>query len=148
MIIASACLCGVDCKYSGGNNLNEDIYKLFKEGKVVLVCPEQMGGLKTPRVPAEIVGGDGLDALEGRAKVLTKDGEDVTKEFIKGAEETLKLANALKPEKIILKSKSPSCGCGKIYDGTFSSKLINGNGVAAQLLIKNKFSVITEEEMS
>lgn len=148
MIIASACLCGVDCKYNAGNNLNEDVYKLFKEGKVVLVCPEQMGGLKTPRVPAEIVGGDGLDVLEGRAKVLTKEGEDVTKEFIKGAEETLKLANALIPEKIILKAKSPSCGCGNIYDGTFSSKLINGNGVAAELLIKNKFSVITEEEMS
>lgn len=148
MIIASACLCGVDCKYSGGNNLNEDIYKLFKEGKVVLVCPEQMGGLKTPRVPAEIVGGDGSDVLEGRAQVLTKEGQDVTKEFIKGAEETLKLANALKPEKIILKAKSPSCGCGKIYDGTFSSKLINGNGVVAELLIKNKFSVITEEEMT
>ena len=85
MILISGCLCGVNCKYNGENNLNENILKLLKEGRAVIACPEQLGGLKTPRIPSEIVGGTGKDVLEGKAKVLGKDGTDVTKEFLKGA---------------------------------------------------------------
>ena len=80
MIAVSACLCGVNCKYNGGNNFNESIYELFKEGKVVLICPEQLGGLETPRSPAEIIKSE-----EGMARVVNKEGIDVTKEFNKGA---------------------------------------------------------------
>lgn len=146
MILISACLCGVNCKYSGGNNLSEPLLKLLKEGKAVLFCPEQAGGLETPRKPCEIVGGTAKDVLEDNAEVLSIDGEDKTTEFIKGAYEILKLAQVINAEYIILKSKSPSCGLGKVYDGTFSGKLISGNGVAAELLIENGFKVINEDE--
>ena len=147
MYIVSACLCGVNCKYNGGNNYNEKIDKLAKEGKAVLICPEQLGGLPTPRVPAEISGGSAADVLKGKARVINKDGEDVTKHFIKGAEESLKIAKAAGCKIAILKSKSPSCGCGKVYDGTFSGSLKKGNGVTAELFLKNGIKVITEEEI-
>lgn len=145
MILISACFCGVNCKYSGGNNLNESLLNLLKEGKAIPFCPEQAGGLETPRKPCEIVGGTSKDVLEGNARVLSVDGEDKTLEFIKGAYETLKLAQTINAEYIILKSKSPSCGIGKVYDGTFSGALTAGNGVTAELLIQNGFKVINED---
>ncbi|MEW8957202.1 DUF523 domain-containing protein [Clostridium sp.] len=147
MILVSACLCGVNCKYNGGNNLKESIKKLLEEGKAILVCPEQLGGLETPRKPCEISCGSGKEILQGKSKVITKDNIDCTEEFIKGAEETLKIAKAVNPEYIILKSKSPSCGVSKIYDGTFSGRLKDGNGVTVELLLKNGFKVITEEDI-
>ena len=137
MYIVSACLAGVNCKYSGGNNYNEKIEKLVKEGKVVLVCPEQMGGLVTPRDPSERI----------NDKVITKNGVDVTKEYTKGAEETLKIAKMCNAECAILKSKSPSCGCGKIYDGTFTGTLVDGNGVTTDLLLANNIKVISSDEI-
>lgn len=139
MILISACLAGVNCKYNGGNNLNEDIKKLVSEGKAILVCPEQLGGLTTPRSPSEIID------LES-SRVISKEGLDVTKEFIKGAEETLKIAKNAGTNIAILKSKSPSCGYGKIYDGSFTGKLIKGNGITADLLMKNNIKVYTEED--
>jgi uncharacterized protein YbbK (DUF523 family) len=101
------------------------------------VCPELLGGLSVPRVPAEIVGGDGLDVLEGKAKVLNMDGVDVTAQFVEGAKRTLQIAQAIGAEEALFIEKSPSCGCGKIFDGTFKEKFRAGDGVTAALLKKN-----------
>lgn len=147
MIIISACLCGVDCKYNGSNNYNEKAYELFKEGNALLVCPEQLGGLPTPRHPAEICKGTARDVLNGSGKILNDHGEDMTNYFVRGAEETLKIANAANCKKAILKSKSPSCGCGRIYNGKFQNILVEGNGATAQLLLDNGIDVITEEDI-
>lgn len=138
MVLISACLCGVNCKYSGGNNLDEECLKLLQDGKAVLVCPEQLGGLQTPRTPAEIVGNS-----HGELKVITKDNEDVTEEFIKGAEETLKIAKLVNAKKALLKEGSPSCGGNYIYDGTFTGKRIKGLGITARLLKENGIEVIS-----
>lgn len=147
MIIVSACLCGINTRYDGKSNLNEKALKLLKEGKAVLVCPEQLGGLSTPRPPQEIVGGTGADVLDGKAKVMTIEGNDGTIEFIKGADETLKIAKQVGAEYAILKAKSPSCGFGKIYDGNFTSTKINGNGVTAELLRRNGIKIYSEEDI-
>ncbi len=145
MILVSACLCGVDCKYNGSDNTNLEIMEMVKEGKAVLVCPEQLGGMETPRPPHEIAGGDGSDVLEGRARVIGQENIDSTERFLKGAYETLKIAKLYNINTAILKAKSPSCGYGKIYNGTFSHELINGNGVTAELLSKNGIEVYTED---
>ena len=147
MIIISACLCGVNCKYDGENNINEKILKLFREGKAVLICPEQLGGQSTPRSAHEICGGTGADVLNGNARILDKNGEDGTEKFIKGAYETLNIAKSCKAEYAILKARSPSCGRGTIYDGSFTRSETFGNGVTAELLIRNRVKVITEEEI-
>lgn len=146
MYIVSACLCGVNCKYSGGNNYNEKVDKLFKEGKAILICPEQLGGLSTPRLPAEIVEGTAGDILDGRGRVLNKIGEDVTEHFVKGAAESLKIAEKTGCKVAVLKSKSPSCGIQKIYDGSFKGILKEGNGITAELFIKNGIKVIADDE--
>ena len=146
MMIVSACLAGVNCKYSGGNSLDERVQELVAKGEAIPVCPEQLGGCTTPRPVVEISGGTGVDVLDGRCKVLRKTGEDVTAEFVRGAEEVLRLALMTGAKKAILKARSPSCGCGRIYDGTFSGKLIHGNGVTAELLLRNGIEVETEEE--
>ena len=147
MIIVSACLCGINTRYDGKNNLNEKVSALLKDGKAVLVCPEQLGDLSTPRPAHEIEGGTGAEVLDGYAKVKSIHGIDGTLDFIKGAEETLKIAKQIGAETAILKANSPSCGCGKIYDGSFSKIKINGNGVAAELLIRNGIKVYTEEDI-
>lgn len=141
MILISACLAGINCKYNGENNGNEKVMELIKNEKTILVCPEQLGGLKTPRIPAEI------KIINGEKRVITKDGIDVTLEYTRGANEVLELAKKFNITKAILKSKSPSCGCGQIYDGNFSNNLIIGNGITADLLIKNGIEVITEKDL-
>jgi uncharacterized protein YbbK (DUF523 family) len=143
MIIVSACLAGINCKYNGGNNLNAQIRELVAQGKAIPLCPEQLGGLATPRPSAEILSGTGADVLDGKASVINKNGEDVTAKFLKGAEQVLEIAKVTGVKMAILKTKSPSCGCGMIYDGTFSGRLINGNGVTAELLIRNGIKVST-----
>lgn len=147
MIIVSACLCGINTRYDGRNNLNEKVAKLLKEGRAVLVCPEQLGGLGTPRPPHEIQHGTGAEVLDGICKVFSIEGKDSTFEFIKGAVETLKIAKQTEAQYAVLKAKSPSCGCGKIYNGTFSKTLTDGNGVTAELLQRNGIKVFTEEEI-
>lgn len=142
MYIVSACLCGVNCKYSGKNNLNEECVKLLKENKAILVCPEQLGGLTTPRKPAEVIK-DGEDI-----KVVNKDNEDVTNEFLRGAKETLNVAKVSNVKKAILKEGSPSCGCNFIYDGTFSGKKIKGEGITCRILREAGIEVISDEEYS
>jgi len=146
--LISACLLGIKCAWDG-----QDIYKsdkaieLLKSETLIPVCPEQLGGLKTPRAPQEIQGGTGEDVLDRKCKVLNINGEDVTQEFITGAEETLKIAKLFRIEEFIGKSRSPSCGCGQIYNGTFSQKLVNGDGVTTALLKRNGIRVVTQEDL-
>lgn len=140
MILVSACLVGLNCKYNGGNNFNKKVFDLLKEGKAVIVCPEQLGGFTTPRKPSEI------REINGIKCVFMNDGTDVTSEYKKGALEVLKLAQELNINKAILKSKSPSCGCGIIYDGSFTGTKIKGNGITTELLIENGIEVITEND--
>lgn len=148
MILVSACLCGINCKYNGGNNLHPAILKLMKEGKALPLCPEQLGGQCTPRAAHEIIGGTGADVLDGRCIVDGPDGnDDSTKEFIKGAYEVLKTVKECDISTAILKARSPSCGKGIIYDGTFSGNKIKGNGVTAELLIRNGIAVYTEDDL-
>ena len=136
LVLVSACLAGVNCKYNGKNNLNSEILKLVEEGRAILVCPEQLGGLSTPRNPSEIKSD----------QVIMNDGTNVTCEYIKGAEETLRLAKLYNINKAILKAKSPSCGNLYIYDGTFSNTLTYGEGITTKLLRENGIEVINEEE--
>jgi uncharacterized protein YbbK (DUF523 family) len=138
VILVSACLLGIDCKFNGGNNKIEDIGDLLKEEVVIPICPEQLGGLSTPRNPSEII------IKDGNKYVLDNKGNDLTANFIKGAEETLKIAKLYNIEEAVLKSNSPSCGLGLIYDGSFSGELTEGEGVTASYLIKNKVKVYNE----
>lgn len=147
MIIVSACLAGINCRYDGKSTPADRIRQLVAEGKAIPVCPEQLGGANTPRPVAEIEGGAGAEVLDGKCKVITKDGTDVTGWFVGGAEEVLKLAQLCGADKAILKSQSPSCGCRIIYDGSFSGKKKQGNGVTAELLVRNGIKVVTEEEI-
>ncbi len=137
MIIVSACLADVRCRYDGTAKPCDEVIRLVAEGKAVPVCPEQLGGLPTPRVPAEIRGD----------RVITRDGVDVTEAFRRGAQETLKLAKLVDAKAALLKARSPSCGSGKIYDGSFSGKLVDGDGVFADLCKINGIDVKTEEEL-
>jgi len=132
-ILVSACLLGLNCKYNGGNNYSKEIDKFLEDYDAIPVCPEIFGGLPTPRHPAEIVSG----------RVVNDLGEDVTENFKRGAAETLKLAKKYNVKKALLKAKSPSCGNGKIYDGTFSNQLIEGDGITTQILKENGIEIIT-----
>lgn len=150
MIIVSACLLGENCKYSGGNNKSENVIKYLEDKEYVLVCPEQLGGLSTPRNPSEIItygNKDGNDVLSGCTKVLSNKGIDVTKNFIQGAEETLKIAKEHNAKTAILKAGSPSCGYKKIYDGTFLGNKIQGMGVTAAILNKENIALLDEDDI-
>lgn len=146
-ILVSACLLGINCKYNGGNNKNENVLNLIEKYILIPVCPEQLGGLSTPREPAEIVGGNGSDVLSREAKVVTNSGKDITQMFVKGAEETLKIAKMFKAKIAILKDGSPSCGVKHIYDGTFTHRIKSGSGVTASILKKSGMIVISEVEI-
>jgi uncharacterized protein YbbK (DUF523 family) len=148
MKLISACLLGLRCAWSGdGRYINNRSVELARLEPLIPVCPEQLGGLPTPRAPQEIQGGTGGDVLNNKCRVINKDGQDVTREFIKGAEETLKIARQLNIKEFIAKSRSPSCGCGQIYDGTFSAKLTDGDGVTTELLRRNGIKILPEEEL-
>ena len=146
MYIISACLCGVNCKYNGKNNLNERCLKLFKEGKAVLVCPEQLGGLTTPRKPVEL-DSPAREVVEGSGKAIDSEGIDVTKQFLDGAYETLKIAKELGANKAILKEGSPSCGVNFVYDGTFKGNKIEGKGVTAYVLEQEGIEIFSDEDL-
>lgn len=141
MILVSACLAGLNCKYNGGNNYNQEIFNLIKEGKAIPVCPEQLGGLQTPRSPAEI------KIIDGKRRVINNQNIDVTENFEKGAEEVLKLVKSLNITKVILQPRSPSCGIGKIYSGNFDGKLIDGNGILTEVLLKNGIEVVNSDDL-
>jgi len=147
MKLVSACLLGIKCRYDGKSKPNEKVLELSRKETLIPFCPEQAGGLPTPRVPQEIQGCSGETVLDGQCKVMNKEGKDVTEEFIRGAEETLKLVKLFNIKEAIMKQRSPSCGCGLTFDGTFSKKFIKGDGVAAALLKRNGIKVITEEDL-
>ncbi len=136
-ILVSACLLGATCKYSGGDNYCPQVAALVKDYQLVPVCPEQLGGLPTPRTPAERQGD----------RVMTKDGRDVTTAYLRGAREALKLAKLFGCDTAILKARSPSCGAQGIYDGTSTGAVIPGSGVTAELLRGAGLRVLTEEEL-
>ena len=136
-IMVSACLAGVNCKYDGKNNWNEKVIRLMEENEVVLICPEQMGGLPTPRVPSEIRNGI----------VINKNGQNVDHEFREGAQKALAIALKEQPDLIVLQSRSPSCGVKSRYDGSFSGVIVPGAGVAAQLLMNHGFNVMDVAEL-
>lgn len=137
MFIVSACLLGENCKYNGENNRNEEVIKFLRDREYKKVCPEVLGGLNTPRIPAEIK----------KDKVISKSGEDFTEEFILGAKKTLEIAKKSNAKIAILKERSPSCGYRKIYDGSFNKKLIDGNGITAKLLLDNDIEILTEKDI-
>lgn len=141
MYLVSSCLAGINCRYDGKSSENKVIIEMVKQGKAIPVCPEQLAGLPIPRPCCEIEGFN-----SNNRKVISKDGKDLTKEFMDGAEKTFAIAKVIGIRKAILKSKSPSCGCGCIYDGTFSGKLIEENGLTAELLLNNGIEVVTEKE--
>ena len=136
-IMVSACLAGENCKYNGGNNRNEKILQLMAENEVITVCPEELGGLPTPRLPSEI-----KDSL-----VTAKDGRIVDAEFRAGAAKCLEIAGREQPDLVVLQSRSPSCGVKQRYDGTFSGRLVDQAGVTAQLLMENGFRCLDVEDL-
>ena len=137
MILISACLCGVNCKYNNGNNAHSGVMSLLSHYPCMLICPEQLGGLTTPRVPAEIVA----------ERVMTSEGNDVTEAFIAGATETLNIAKLIHAKFAVLKEGSPSCGIHYIYDGHFSHQKMIGQGITTRCLIENGVSVFSENEI-
>ncbi len=133
MFLVSACLAGINSRYDGKDSLVEHFQDLVAMGKALPVCPEQLGGLPTPREPIELVGGDGEDILNGRAKAIGRSGTDYTKELLRGADEVLKIAALIKARTVFLKDDSPSCGCAHIKAG---DRRIRGRGVTAAALLK------------
>lgn len=133
-LLVSACLAGLPCRYDGRSKPDAELIALIDKGEAIPVCAEVLGGLPTPRPPAEITGGSGRDVLSGTARVLTVSGEDVTAEFISGAQEVARIAREVGAREAILQNRSPSCGCTQIYDGTHSGQRIAGEGVLAAAL--------------
>ena len=137
MKIVSACLAGINCAYDGQSRSCEKVIEMVRNHEAIPVCPEQLGGLTTPRIPAEIQKG----------RVINQTGEDVTEYFNRGAREALRIAKLVNCKEAILKTHSPSCGFGNIYDGTFSHTKIKGNGIFAEMLVKEGIEVMTEKEV-
>ncbi len=136
-ILISACLLGCPTRYDGRSKPCDAAIALGKKYLLVPICPEAFGGLPTPRVPAERVG----DA------VITREGVDVTENYIRGAEASVRFAKMMNINLAVLKERSPACGVGKIYDGTHTGTLTDGYGVTAELLMKNGIRVIGESEI-
>ncbi len=137
-VMVSACLLGENCKYSGRNNRSEQLLSILAGHEVIPVCPEMLGGLPVPRIPAEIV--DGI--------VTNRKGISVDAEFRRGAAAALDIARFKEVDLIVLQPRSPSCGLGMIYDGTFSGKLIPGNGIFASLAVDAGFRVINADDLA
>lgn len=146
MILISSCLVGEYVRYDGGTQGKSPLIKMIEEGKAIHACPEVLGGLSTPRDPAEIIGGDGFDVLAGRAKVITTHGKEVTDAFIQGAHQTLKILQDHHIDTVILKANSPSCGNAFIYDGTFTGTKKQGVGVTSALLMQRGIKVLSEQD--
>lgn len=148
MILVSSCLAGLKVRYNGTHSLHNEIMKLVEENKAITICPELLGGFSTPREPAEIIGGNGEDVLDGKAKVVDKSGKDITEFYIKGAYATLEKALEMNAAMVVLKENSPSCGSSRIYNGEFIGKKIVGIGVTSALLKRNGIKVISEEQFA
>lgn len=148
MIIISACLLGLNTKYDGTTNAQALIQKYSSSGRFIPVCPEQLGGLPTPRVPVEILNGTGQDVLMGRCQVQGEKGDVVTPQFILGAKEVLKILDMVTVTAAILKERSPSCGVNNIYDGSFSHRTKPGQGVTAALLREHNIPIYSDEGLT
>ena len=136
-ILVSACLMGVGCRYDGKSNQLPQLEQLMKQHTCIPVCPEIFGGLPTPRVPAERQG----------SKIMTQDGQDVTQQFVQGTAEVLRLADLYHCKAALLKERSPSCGSGQIYDGTFTKTLTEGDGLTAEMLKRKGIAVYGESQI-
>jgi uncharacterized protein YbbK (DUF523 family) len=148
-VLVSACLVGQPTRYDGHAALFKHaiLDRWLEEERVVAFCPETAGGLATPRIPAEIIGGDGSAVLAGRARVVDRNGQDVSVNFIQGARQALAVARSQKIALALLKGNSPSCGNTTIYDGSFSGGKLKGSGVAAALLRQNGILVFNETQI-
>jgi uncharacterized protein YbbK (DUF523 family) len=148
VLLVSACLLGVQTRYNGGHHLSNAVVALAQAATLIPVCPEQLGGLPTPRPAAEIRGGDGKAVLQGAARVVTAAGEDRTAIFLQGGRETLHIARMTGAVAALLKARSPSCGSGEIYDGSFSGRRVAGDGVTAGMLKALGLAVFSEEHLA
>lgn len=148
LYLVSACLLGIPCAYDGQGRSADAFLPLVARAQVVPICPEVAGGLPTPRPTAEIIGGDGGDVLDGRARVVTVAGDDVTDAFLRGAERALTVVQQLGISVAILRQRSPSCGSACIYDGTHSGALRGGQGVTAALLRRHGVEVLSEGDVA
>jgi len=148
MIIVSSCLLGVNAKYNGDTNTNKLLLKYSHLAQYLPICPEQLGGLTTPRSPVEIQNGTGADVLAGTARAKNDQGLDVTSQFRLGAEQALYLTRIMPVTAAILKARSPSCGSRGIYDGTFNHIAREGQGVTAALLSQHNIPVYSDEELT
>lgn len=137
-ILVSACLLGASCRYDGKAKPVKKVIALKEKYNLIPVCAEIMGGLPTPRIPCEIKNG----------RAINRNGEDKTAEYVRGAEEVLRLARLFGCDTAVLKSRSPSCGNGEIYDGSFSGRLISGDGICAELLKANGIKIFNETQIS
>jgi uncharacterized protein YbbK (DUF523 family) len=149
-VIISACLLGIECNYKSkaASVYGQEFFRIVEAARkmgiiFIPVCPEQLGGLPTPRIPAELQAGS-LDVLNGKGKIINKEALDVTSNFVKGARETLKIAEITGADFAVLKSNSPSCGSGYVYDGTFSGRLVKGSGVTAEILRSQGMKIFDE----
>ncbi|MDN3055159.1 DUF523 domain-containing protein [Streptomyces sp. SRF1] len=140
-ILVSACLRGVPCRFDGRHKASPEYEEAVAGHAVVAFCPEVAGGLATPRRPAELVGGDGHDVLDGTARVVEDTGRDVTEAFVAGARRALAAARQAGCTEALLMPRSPSCGRGVVYDGSFAGELVPGDGVTAALLERNGIAV-------
>jgi len=148
MRMVSACLLGTKCAWDGKARYKDrKVIELLRKETLIPVCPEQLGGLATPREFQEIEKGSGNDVLDGRSRVKNKIGQDVTRQFIRGAKEALKIAKQYNIKEFIAKSRGPSCGCGSVYDGSFSKRLLKGDGVTVALFKRNGIRVISENDI-
>jgi uncharacterized protein YbbK (DUF523 family) len=143
IVLVSACLLGVNCRYDGGAKRDANVIKWLADKLVIPVCPESLSGLGFPRAAAEIDDGDGFTVLSGKASVLLKDGTEVTREFLAGAKETLKLAKMSGAKLAILKDRSPSCGVEAVYN---RGKRVRGVGIFTALLIREGITVLCEKD--
>ena len=137
-LLVSACLLGLCCRYDGGSKPCQAVIDLRDQHQLIPVCPEQLGGLPTPRPPAEI---------QPDSRVVNRQGQDVTDAYRKGAEEALRLFRTLRCDAALLKARSPSCGCAQVYDGAFTGTLIPGQGIAAKCLMDEGIPVWSEENL-
>lgn len=148
VVLVSSCLMGLNCRYDGKHNYHREISLSGDEYILIPICPEIEGGLDTPRTLCEIQEGSGLDVLLEKAKIINKNNQDVTQYFIDGAYKTLEMAELYGIKHAIFKARSPSCGCGMIYDGSFTGKLRSGDGITAALLKNHGINVYTDEFVS
>ena len=148
-ILVSSCLAGRRVRYDGAAKpVGDDLFHQWRtEGRLIPFCPEVSGGMPVPRPPAEIVGGDGADVLDGTARILTGGGEDVTEEFLRGARLALETARRSGARIALLKEGSPSCGSHRIYDGTFTGAHHPGTGVTTALLQRAGIEVFSEDDL-